>query len=162
MVISQKRGRPPTFDLRTRKYFAHLIELHGMRGACEAARVPVSKTTLVKVAKEFGIRLQAGRRPADRYQIPSWKLASFQQEQLTQILALGPIAAGYRTDRWTCRRIADVIQKTFELKCHPSHLEPLLRRIGFSVVGRSVIALRADKEFLVSSTGMTSRPPKAA
>ena len=128
--MGSRRGRPPKFDVRTKRYFARLIERHGIRGACEASKIPVSHATLTKIAKEFGIRLQAGRRPSDQCQVPTQKLAKFQKEQLAQILAFGPMAAGYRTDRWTCRRIADVIRKSFDLKYQPIHLKPLLRELA--------------------------------
>ena len=164
--MGKKRGRPPTFDVLTRKYFASLIERHGLRGACEASKIPVSPATMAKVVKEFGIRLLAGRRPSDPCQVPRQKLSKVQQEQLAEILALGPLAAGYRTDRWTCRRIADVIQKTFQVKCHPIHLKPMLRKLGLSLVERPAITLRVRKDLKpsrkIDSPGAEGSQSKAA
>jgi transposase len=142
--MSRKRGRPPTFNLRTRKYFARLIEKHGVHGACQASKRPVSPGTMSKVAKEFGIRLQTGRRPFATSQTPRPKFTDLQQEQLRQILLNGPLASGYSSDRWTCRRITDVIHKSFSVKCHAVHLKWLLTKLGFHVLERSVMTVRID------------------
>jgi hypothetical protein len=37
-----------------------------------------------------------------------------------KILVAGPLAGGYATDLWTCRRVADVVQKTFGVSYQPS------------------------------------------
>jgi transposase len=52
----------------------------------------------------------------------SSKLDDSQKEQLVEILLRGPLASGYRTDLWTCRRVAQVVQKTFGESYHPDHL----------------------------------------
>jgi len=63
MKKKKKPGRPPTFTRRDRQYFADLIRLHGARKAHEISKKPVSVHTLLKVAREFEIELQKGRRP---------------------------------------------------------------------------------------------------
>ena len=130
LQMSKERGRPATFDLRKRKQFARLIRRHGVRGAREVSKIPVSQHTLTKVAKEFGISLLAGRRPSDPSSMPRPKFSSAQKAQLEEILSRGPVAAGYRSDQWTGRRITDVVQKMFSIKCHPIHLKGLLRKFG--------------------------------
>lgn len=62
-MTEKRRGRPPTYSEDDRKNFAALIRLHGARGAREAAPVRPSMHTLLKIAQEFGIQLQAGKRP---------------------------------------------------------------------------------------------------
>ena len=139
------RGRTPTFSRGERNYFARLIQRHGVRGAREASRIPVSPATLTKVAREFGIRLKAGRRPFDASNAPNPRLSSAQEEQLGQILARGAMAAGYRSDQWTCRRIADIVHKSFGVKCHAIQLKSLLSKLGFRVIERQVFLMHADK-----------------
>ena len=164
--MSKTRGRPPTFTRRTKKYFARLIQRHGVRGAREASKIPVSQSTLTKVAKEFGIRLQVGRRRFDATKVPEPRLSDAQKEQLGQILSCGASAAGYRSDQWTCRRIADIVQRSFGVKCHVIHLKSLLSKLGFRLVERHMFLMHADK-FVArapvdDSLSAASRPLKAA
>jgi len=63
MAISERRGRNLTFDPETRQMLAGLIRQHGARRAQELAPVPISVGTLLKIAKEQGVRLKKGRRP---------------------------------------------------------------------------------------------------
>ncbi len=58
----RSRGRPPTFDLVARQYFAELLRVHGARRAREMSEIPISVQTLLKIAREFGIPLKKGRR----------------------------------------------------------------------------------------------------
>jgi hypothetical protein len=51
-----------------RRQLAALIREHGAHGAQKLAPLPISIGTLLKIAREFGVKLQAGRRarsPAD-------------------------------------------------------------------------------------------------
>jgi hypothetical protein len=57
-----KRGRPLTFELPTRRMLAALVRQHGARGAHECAPVSVSVATLLKIAREQGVKLKKGRR----------------------------------------------------------------------------------------------------
>jgi transposase len=151
----KKRGRPTTFSPRTRKYFARLIGQHGVSGACRNSAIPVSRATLLKVAKEFDIRLRVGRRHAVDNQISPPKFTAFQKVQIEQILARGPIASGYRSDRWTCRRITEVVRRSFGLECHAIHLKQILSKLGIRVVECSVITLRKNEavETLLTTNG---------
>jgi len=63
MAKPRRRGRPPTFKPRDRRHVADLIRQHGARGAVEAANKPISMSTVLKIAQEFGIELKKGRRP---------------------------------------------------------------------------------------------------
>ena len=143
--MADKRGRPATFDLRTRKYFARLIQRHGVRGTREVSKVPVSQHTLTKVAREFDIQLLAGRRPSDPALLPNPKLNNLQKARLEQILSRGPIAAGYRADRWSYRRITDLVHKLFGIKCHAIHLQGLLKGLSPHLNERRVLQMRFGK-----------------
>lgn len=129
--MAEKRGRSHKFDLQTRRYFAQLIEKHGVLGACHASEIPVSSGTMSRIAKEFGIRLKPGRRPLLAFVAPRPRLSSLQKAQLRRTLLSGPLASGYHTDRWTRRRIIDVLDQSFSVKCHPVHLDWLLSNIGY-------------------------------
>jgi transposase len=60
------------------------------------------------------------------------KLSTRQRQRLRMILLRGAIRAGYRTDWWTCARVADVIADRFDVDYHPNHVGRLLRSLGFS------------------------------
>lgn len=63
---------------------------------------------------------------------PSQRLSDCQKLRLTKILSRGARAAGYRTELWTCKRIAKVIEKTFGISYHPGHVWRILRSLGWS------------------------------
>ena len=69
MVILVRRGRRLTFRPAMRQQLAALIEEHGAHGARERSPVPITVGTLLKIACEFGIRLQKGRRPQSSEQV---------------------------------------------------------------------------------------------
>jgi len=57
-------------------------------------------------------------------------------EQLAQLPALverGPEAYGFRGQVWTCKRVAEVIRRTFGVVYHPAHVSRLLHAGRHSV-----------------------------
>jgi len=60
------------------------------------------------------------------------KLSKQQKQELVEILVAGPLAAGYRTDLWTCSRVAEVVRKKFRVQYDPGHLSRVLHDLGFS------------------------------
>ena len=58
-----RRGRPPTFTPETRARFADSIRRHGATDAQKRAGISVSLGTLLKIAREHGVKLAKGRRP---------------------------------------------------------------------------------------------------
>lgn len=63
---------------------------------------------------------------------PAEKLSNDQKRRLTEILSRGARAAGFRTELWTCKRIAQVIEKTFGVSYHSGHVWRILRSLGWS------------------------------
>jgi putative transposase len=97
------------------------------------------------IAREFGVsraavtrwkqRLAAAglrglrcRRPSGR---PS-RLTPAQWRQLLRLLDRGALAAGFETERWTQRRIAAIIARTFGVRYHFRSLGRALRARGWS------------------------------
>ena len=60
------------------------------------------------------------------------KLTDEQKRELENILLRGPLAAGFPTDLWTLKRVAQVIERQFGVKYHPSHVWKILRGMGWS------------------------------
>lgn len=74
------------------------------------------------------------------------KLTDEQKQELVEILLSGPIAAGYRTDLWTCKRVAEVVRKKFRVEYHPGHLSRILHDLGFSPQKPRQVAREQDSE----------------
>ena len=63
---------------------------------------------------------------------PKPRLNAKQKQQLLKILLAGPRKAGYRTDLWTCRRVAEVVAKKFHVAYHPDHVGKILHHLGWT------------------------------
>jgi transposase len=60
------------------------------------------------------------------------RLSVREQAKLERILLKGPLQAGYSTDLWTLRRIAEVIEQRFQVSYHPGHVGKLWVGMGWS------------------------------
>ena len=60
------------------------------------------------------------------------KLTVRQMARLERLLLKGAMAHGYRTDIWTTRRIADLIEDKFGIRYHRDHVGRLLHRMDWS------------------------------
>ena len=75
-----------------------------------------------------GVRALRRQRGAGR---PS-RLTAAQWRQLLRVLKRGAMAAGFETERWTQRRIATVVERTFGVRYHCRSLGRALRARGWS------------------------------
>jgi transposase len=60
------------------------------------------------------------------------KLSATQRERLRKLLQGGPPAAGYETELWTLRRVAELIESEFRVSYHPCHVWRVLKKMGWS------------------------------
>ena len=60
------------------------------------------------------------------------KLSPEQRQELAGILRAGPLAAGFRTNLWTCKRVAEIIRQQFGVEYHPDHVGRILHALGFT------------------------------
>lgn len=68
-------------------------------------------------------RPHPGRRPL---------LSPTDKWRLVTLLKRGAVAAGHPNDLWTCRRVADLIGRTFGVWYDPDHVWRLLNGLGWS------------------------------
>jgi transposase len=95
---------------------------------------------------QAGLRGLRCRRPAGR---PS-RLTPAQWRHLIGLLERGAVAAGFETERWTQRRIAAVIERTFGVRYHCRSLGRALRARGWSPQ-RPVAQARERDDALVAA-----------
>jgi transposase len=60
------------------------------------------------------------------------RLSPDQQAQVPALLGQGATAFGFRGERWTRQRVAEVIRRHFGVRYHPAHISRLLSRWGWS------------------------------
>ena len=122
---------------------AALPELSCCKQAAYRDCSALSRTAVSKWAKRLRtgglVRLQ--RRTATGR--PS-KLSRRQKHRLKQRLQQGALGAGFATDRWTLKRIQQLIKRDFAIAYHPNYLARLLNRLGFSVQQPTDRALERD------------------
>jgi transposase len=84
--------------------------------------------TWVKMAREDLGKLAAKPHPG---RTP--RLGEADRKRLEDLLLQGAKAHGWRTDLWTAARVAELIERHFEVAFHPEHVRKLLKRkLGWS------------------------------
>jgi transposase len=73
------------------------------------------------------------------------KLARDQRRRLIKLLLKGSMAHGYRTELWTCARIAEMIRKEFGVNYHRDHIGRLMRALGWSSQKPQTRAVERDE-----------------
>jgi transposase len=115
---------------RRRKRAARLFE-KGVGPAEVARRLKVARQAAYSWKRAWesgGLEALASRGAAG----PKAKLNALQIQKLCDALLQGPGAQGYRTELWTCSRVALFIRELTGVKYHPGHVWKLLGALGFS------------------------------
>jgi transposase len=60
------------------------------------------------------------------------KLTARHKQRIPTLLLRGALAWGFRTDLWTTARIADVIERTFHVRYHPTQVGRILADLDWS------------------------------
>jgi transposase len=89
--------------------------------------------------KALRSRPRSGRPP--RLSADPWR-------NVLRILRKGALKAGFETDRWTLRRIRDLIRRQFAVAYHPNYLAARLRASGWSPQIPAVRAKERDEEVI--------------
>ena len=74
------------------------------------------------------------------------KLSPQQLEKIPGLLLKGALEWGYSTDLWTTMRIAEIIQRKFQVKLHRTQVGRLLARLNWSCQKPERRALERDAE----------------
>src|SRR5512138_1614812 len=136
-------GKPKELECQ-RLQAATLLEAgHGPSEV--ARRVGVSPGAVSQWKK---IYQQAGREglKAKPHPGPRPKLTVRQGRMLERLLLRGPLAHGYRTDLWTLKRIAEVIERRFGVHYDPSGVWHVLHGMGWSCQKPEGLARERDEQ----------------
>lgn len=123
------QGTPRQLEKRRRQAIQLLNK--GKTVSAIARWIGASKSSVVRWRDAYHLNGLKALRPRPTPGRPS-RLTSRQKEGLTRALVEGPLAAGYTTDLWTLKRVAQVIWKRFRIRYHPNHLWRLLGQLGWS------------------------------
>ena len=115
---------------RRRRRAVQLLE-NGESPAVVARILGVSRSSL------YRWRAQARTGPeglASRWPLgPRPRLSDEQLAALVALLGQGAAAHGWPDSRWTARRVADLVERSFGLRFHPEHVRKMLKeRLGWS------------------------------
>ena len=125
----------------------------------EGARLlRAGKLTQAQIARQLAVsrasvsvwkaKLEAGGLRALWAHASTGRPSQLQPEQRRVLLAIlrrGARAAGYPTERWTMRRVAEVIGREFQVTYHPHYVGRLLHTLGWSVQRPEARALERDE-----------------
>ena len=123
------QGTPQQLQKR-RERAIELLKAH--KSPADVARaVSASRSSVSRWLCSFKTHGRTGLR-AQRIPGRPAGLSAQQKQQLERQLLKGPLAAGYKTDLWTLRRIGKLIQRSFRVHYHPGHVWKILRALGWS------------------------------
>ena len=122
-------GNPKQLERRRRRAI-DLLE-KGLSLSAVARAVGSSVSSVFLWRRVFKTKGRQGLAPKPTPGRPP-KLRRRQTATLVKVLLTGPQAAGFPTDLWTTRRIAEVIDRRFGVRYHPNHIWRLLVGLGWS------------------------------
>ena len=102
------------------------------------AAVCVWSRKLKKYGKESLAMQKAPGRPP--------RLTKADKAELERILKAGAVAAGFESERWTQKRVRQVIEQKFGVRYHRNYISRLLHDMGWSVQKPETRALERDKK----------------
>src|SRR5216683_2270057 len=115
-----------------RRQRAWELKGQGWKQTAIAAAVGVTPGAVsqwLKRARTQGVQALRGHPAAG----PTPRLTPEQQAQIPALLARGAPAWGFVGEVWTCKRVAEVIRRTFGVSYHPAHVSRLLHAVRHSV-----------------------------
>ena len=125
------RTKGSAAQLESRRLLAGTLLLEG-RGVGEVAQIVAASESSVRRWRQTVRKGGLDGLKAKPHPGPKPRLNEKQKQRLVKILLAGPRKAGYRTDLWTCPRVAKVIAKKFGVKYHPAHVWKILRSLGMT------------------------------
>jgi len=123
---------------------ARLLE-KGVSEAEVARRVGAHRQSVNRWAQQLARGGRRALKRAPRTGRPP-QLSAADRQRIVQGLKRGPEALGYRTGLWTAWRVADLVERTCEVKYSTVHAWRLLRSLGWTPQRPAGRALERDEE----------------
>jgi transposase len=125
-------GVPRDFEaLEKRRFRAIQMLERGLSQSEIARRLRVVRQSVARWVQEYRAQGQSALRKAGRAgRMP--RLSEKQRQQLEKLLVAGPQRIGYETPLWTCPRVADLIEREFQVRYHEGHVWKILVSLGWS------------------------------
>jgi transposase len=137
------RGSAEQLEERRRQAIRLLNE--GMSLPDTAVAVGASYSSVWRWRQAYREGGWEGLRPRPTPGRPS-KLSEARKQALREVLEAGSLAAGYPTDLWTLRRVAEVIRKRFGVCYNTCHVWFVLRKLGWTCQKPQRRARERDEE----------------
>ncbi len=117
--------------LEARRRRAATMFRQGMKQADVARALGVSRQSVSRWHRTWKKGGMQSLKRADRTGRPT-RLTAFQLKETERALLRGAVANGYPTERWTLRRVAEVIERVTGVNYHLGHVWRVLRGMGWS------------------------------
>ncbi len=114
---------------RRTKAVALLRRGHSYQAVARVVQSSIS--SLVRWMQSFRSKGKAGLKPRPTPGRPP-EMSKPQKRELIGLLRRGARAAGYSTEMWTTRRVAEQIQRHWSISYHPGHVWKILTGLGWS------------------------------
>lgn len=130
-VALSMRPKGTAAELEARRRIAGQLLLEGKKIA-EVAQLVKASVSAVKQWKRALNQQGMDALKSKPHPGAKPRLTAQQKQRLVRILLKGPTKQGYRTQLWTCRRVAEVIRREFGVEYHHCHVWKLLRSMNWS------------------------------
>jgi transposase len=132
-------------ELEARRLRAAELLAKGMKPADVARAVGSSRSSVTRWKEVIGRDGVKGLKAKPAPGRPP-SLSKSQKRKLEKVLLRGPRASGYRTDLWTCPRVADVIERRFGVRYNPNYVWYILRSLGWTCQKPERLARERDEK----------------
>lgn len=123
------KGNAAELERRRRQAVALLEQ--GMRPAQVARVVWTTRTSVTRWRHAWEAAGKRGLASKPHPGMPP-RLTDRQRRKLVTVLKRGARKNGYATELWTLERVAEVIEKHFDVSYHPGHVWRVLRSLGWT------------------------------
>ena len=142
------RPKGSSAQLEQRRRHALAMLKRGMKPAVVAKALRVSLVSVGRwrqAAHEGGVKALAAKPVPGR----PLKLSLARRRQLLQLLSKAPTHHGFATELWTLERVAQVIERRFDVSYHPSQVWRILLSLGWSCQKPQCLARERDEQAVV-------------
>jgi transposase len=125
-------GVPRDFEaLEKRRFHAMQMWERGLSQSEIARQLRVGRQSVARWVQQYRAQGKSALRKAGRAgRMP--RLSDKQRQRLEKLLVAGPERIGYETPLWSCPRVADLIEREFQVRYHEGHVWKILVSLGWS------------------------------